>query len=119
MLFGENGTGTAIADYTARAPYIIAQAVGQLWKLNELYCEAHGLTPPAAEETRAYIPLTETFPLETPFARAIMLYLGSMLVVEENAELSDDLFDKFSMAAAAITAQIPATRKEILDKYGY
>ena len=48
---------------------------------------------------------------------AAEFYLASMLLIDENSELSDTLYDRFCSAVATITSEIPAVVEKIKDKY--
>ena len=57
------------------------------------------------------------FPLSPRFAHAAAYYLASMLIADENPELADTLFDRFSDAMATIRASVPATKGKIRNVY--
>ena len=105
-------------DYLERAPYILANAVSDLSRLDVFYREALSLEPQNLKEgTELCLPLSETFPLSKRFVSAASAYLASLLVIDENPTLSDKLYDKFCVGVTAITAEIPAERQKILDRY--
>ena len=63
------------------------------------------------------VSLEDSFPLSPAFAPAIIYYLASMLVLDENSEMSDTLFDRFSDALSAIRDGLPTSVEKILDRY--
>ncbi len=106
------------ADYAERAPYILANVVSDLRTLDDFYRESHGLPKaPELPGTEVCLPLTDPFPLADRFAGAVIEYLASALILRQNSELSDAFFSRFSHAVTAITAEIPAEKQRILDKY--
>ncbi len=117
-LLGENAEAERNDDYAERAPYILANAVEELLRLDRYYREAMGLSnAPVLPHTEVYLPLTEVFPLCDRFGSAMTAYLASALVINQNGELSDALFDRFSSGVTAIIAEIPGERQKILDLY--
>ena len=63
------------------------------------------------------LPPEAEFPLSPRFAHAAAYYLASMLIADENPELADTLFDRFSDAMATIRASVPATKGKIRNVY--
>ncbi len=105
-------------DYLERAPYILANAVADLGRLDIFYREALGLEAQTIKEgTELCLPLSETFPLSKRFVGAASAYLASLLLIDENPSLSDKLYDNFCVSVTAITEEIPAERQRILDMY--
>lgn len=108
-ILGESGTVEDNADYQERAPYIIAAFINELLELDEKYCEANGLGSSWATST-CYISLDEMFPLSERFASACMFYVASMLIADENPELSETYYDRYCDCISAISASIaPST----------
>ena len=118
-LIGETSPDEArTEDYLERAPYILANAVNDLSRLDVFYREAFGLPAQTKKEgTELCLPLSETFPLSKRFVGAVSAYLASLLVIDEDPSLSDKLYDKFCVGVTAITQEIPAERQRILDMY--
>lgn len=117
-LIGEIGDPKRTADYSERAPYILANSVCELKHLDENYRKANSL-PEAPELPTVFVSLslTEPFPLADRFFGVVSEYLAALLIIEENSTLSDKLYNRFCLSMAAITAEIPAERQKILDKY--
>ena len=59
----------------------------------------------------------DPLPLSDAFAPAVTYYLASMLVLDENSEMSDTLFDRFSDALSSIRDGLPTSVEKILDRY--
>lgn len=105
-------------DYLERAPYILANAVNDLSRLDIFYREALSLEPQKIKEgTELCLPLSETFPLSRRFVNVACAYLASLLIIDENPTLSDKIYDSFCVGVSAITEEIPAERQKILDRY--
>ena len=105
-------------DYLERAPYILATAVSELRMLDSYYRKAFDLgEQELSTEHELCLPLSEKFPLCGRFVGAVSAYLASILLIDEDSELSDKLYDRFCVAVTAITEEIPAERQKILDMY--
>ena len=105
-------------DYLERAPYILANAVNDLARLDVFYREAFSLDEQKLSAgTELCLPLSEPFPLSKRFVGVAAAYLASLLVIDENPSLSDKIYDTFCVGVTAITSEIPAERQKILDRY--
>ena len=115
-LIGEDDSAEENADYEERAPYLIAAFCGEAEATDAQYRKAHGL--PAAEPfSYISIELEMDFPCSDRFANAAAAYLAAMLIIDENAELSDKLFDRYSSIMSTIYSEIPAVIEKITQKY--
>ena len=65
-----------------------------------------------------HIPLEADFPLSDRFVNAATAYLAAMLIIDENGELSDKIYDKYCDMMARIQSEIPAKIEKIAQKYG-
>ena len=72
----------------------------------------------ASEADCVFLPLEDDFPCADRFASAAALYLAAMLIIDENIELSDKLFDRYCDIMATIHSEIPAKIEKIAQKYG-
>lgn len=105
-------------DYEERAPYIIAAFCYESSEADVAYRKSHYL-PDAPTVSDVYLDLSGSFPCAERFSAAACMYLASMLVVDDDPELSDTLFDKYSEMMSAICSKIPAIVEPITDKYGF
>ncbi len=105
-------------DYEERAPYIIAAFCYESSEADAAYRKSHYL-PAAPSVSEVYLNLSDKFPCCERFSAAACMYLASMLVVDEDSELSDKLFDKYSEMMSSICSKIPAIVEPISDKYGF
>lgn len=115
-MVAEGGTVGDISDYEERASYLLATACHQCAPLDRAYRKATGAGEPSSR-VGLCVELEDNFPLSEVFAPAVTYYLASMLVLDENAEMSDKLFDAFSDALASIRDGLPAATEKILNKY--
>ena len=73
------------------------------------------------EEARAvndlYIDLDSEFPLADRFAPAAAYYMAALLILDEDVELYEKLFDRWCDALASISAEIPFVKGSIADVY--
>ena len=103
-------------DYDERAPYLLGSFYTEQIPLQKKLNEAKGLEPveyePALEINIGY-----PFPLSDEFIAPATYYLAAMLVIDENEELSDRLFDRYIDGVASIAASLPASLHPIKDCY--
>ena len=104
-------------DYEERAPYLIATFCSEASELEAAYREAHSLPTPTKRDAIRQM-LECEFPMCDEFASAATLYLAAMLIVDENPELSDKLFDRYCCRMATIQSSIPSRIEKIAQKYG-
>ena len=123
LLNEPSGTGCACSgcsdagdDLAERAPYILAAAVDEMRDADDEYRRSHGLGA-RVDICDIMLPPEAEFPLSPRFAHAAAYYLASMLIADENPELADTLFDRFSDAMATIRASVPATKGKIRTVY--
>ena len=116
-LIGENPDTSENSDYEDRAPYLLAAFCTESAEIDTAYREANDL-PPRTPVNNVSISLTGVFPCASRFTTAASLYLAAMLVIDENIELSDKLFDRYCDAMATIQSEIPAKIEKIAQQYG-
>ncbi len=115
-LIGEVGGAEENADYAERASYILASFISEASEADAKYRLAHGLSPITLTES-VYIALTADFPLHARFAAAAAHYLSSLLICDENPELSDTLYDKYCDGVMRILKSLPAIKESIKNEY--
>lgn len=115
-LICETPNSEQTADYTDRAPYILASLFSEAAATDAKYRLSHKLEKSESSPT-AYADLDASCPLSDAFFHPAVYYLASMLVLEENEELSERLFAKYSDGMALICAELPATATPISDRY--
>ena len=116
-LIGEKANSEENYDYEERAPYLLAAFCSDAGETDAAYRSYKKLgNTPSVDSV--CIPLDEDFPFADRFVHAASLYLAAMLIIDENAELSDKLFDKYCDTMATIESEIPMKIEKITDKYG-
>ncbi len=105
-------------DYEERAPYLLAAFCTEVAPIVEAYYEAKGLDTPA-EPDCVRLPLEFDFPYDEKFVSPAAMYLAAMLIIDENTELSDKLFDKYCDLMASIQSKIPSKIEKIAQKYDF
>ena len=116
-LIGEDIDTEANSDYEERASYLLAAFYTEAAQTDKSYREANELEK-ASETDCVFLPLEADFPCTDRFATAAALYLAAMLIIDENIELSDKLFDRYCDIMATIHSEIPAKIEKIAQKYG-
>ncbi len=116
-LIGEKNTGGA-DDYAERAPYLLAAFCGEAGGLDAVFRSAKGL-PEQPTHGAVMIRLDSAFPLSNRFSGPAAMYLGAMLVIDEDEELSDKLYARYCDAMSEICTEIPGAIGEIADIYGF
>lgn len=103
-------------DYAGRAPYIIAAFCAEAEPVDAALRDADSPTP---QFSSVAIELTVDFPLSDRLVPLAAAYLAAMLVLDENEELSDKLFERYCDGMSTLCAGIPAVSEKITDIYGY
>ena len=114
--FGKSLTNEQRADYTSRAPYLLATVCSEAKDLDKRYREAYGLGS-APEFNEVEIDPINEFPLCERFVGAASAYLAAMFIIDENMELSDKFFDVYCDNMARIGSEIPTNIEKIAQKY--
>lgn len=104
-------------DYMERAPYLLAAFCTESAETDIAYRREHSLADRPYAST-VYIALDTDFPCADRFAPAAAAYIAAMLVIDENEELSDKLFDRYCSIMATIQSEIPSKIEKIVDRYG-
>lgn len=103
------------SDYEDRAGYLLATFCTETSPIDNRYRIANG----EGEQlpfAKAFLDLDSEFPLSDIFLPAAEYYLAAMLAVDENEDLCDRYFAKYTDALAAIV-QPRAEKKPIKDCY--
>ena len=103
-------------DYEERAPYLIASFCNEALEIDRSLRKSIGESP-AADFHKVWLALDENFPLLDRLVPAACLYLAAMLVLDEDSELSDKLYDRYCAGISAVWNEIPMALESITDKY--
>ncbi len=115
LLAQSSGSGDN-ADYEERAPYLIANFCNDVLELDAAARKLLGL-PASTLSSFIVQELEDDFPLLDRFVSAAVRYLAAMLVIDEDGELSDRLFDMYCEGISRIREELPAVLENIVDKY--
>jgi len=115
-LIGEVEYTAAETELSERAPYIGAALCTEAAALDRAYRKAFGLNE-AKEFPTLFLSLDSDFPLSDRFAPAAAYYMAAMLVLDEDEELYEKLFERFCDALAAISAEIPFVKGSTANIY--
>ena len=103
-LLDQRGDDGINEDYEERAPYLIAAFCSTVRSLDKKMRKIEGLGTQNAFSP-VHLSLDQYFPLCDRFIPAAALYVASMLVIDEDAELADSLYDKYCDNVASIAAE--------------
>jgi hypothetical protein len=115
-LLGEVECTASEAELAERAPYIGAALCTEASTLDRAYRRAFGMEN-APKVNDLYIDLDSEFPLADRFAPAAAYYMAAMLILDEDVELYEKLFDRWCSDLAAISAEIPFVKGSTADVY--
>ena len=124
-MVGESDENGNSSDYEERASYLLATFCTECAALDKKYRIANEMSA-SNFSAKAYVELEDSFPLCDVFSPAATYYLAAMLVLEENEDMSEALFARYSDALAALTpvstptpSSTPATCKPIVNRYPF
>ena len=115
-LICEKEDGGNASDYEDRAGYLLAAFCTEASKADNR-CRAEAGEGPLPPFAKVFIELDSPFPLLDVFLPAAQYYLAAMLVIDENEELSDRLFARYSDAISQIQEHPSAKAAPIKDRY--
>jgi hypothetical protein len=115
-LIGEVDYSSFETELAERAPYIGAALCREAAALDRAYRRAFGISE-GREFEGLYLDLDSELPLADRFAPAAAYYMAAMLILDDDAELYERLFDRFCDALAAISAEIPFVLGSTADVY--
>ena len=116
-LIGERADAIENEDYIERAPFILAAFCTECAETDTAYRLEKGLAP-RESTSNVSLPIDSDFPCADRFVNAAASYLAAMLVIDENMELSDKLFDRYCDSMATIQSELPAHIEKIAQRYG-
>ena len=115
-LIGEVDYSTSESELSERAPYIGAALCREASALDRAYRKAFGIGE-TQEFEGLYLDLEAKFPLADRFAPAAAYYMAAMLILDEDTELYEKLFERWCDALAAISAEIPFVKGSTAEVY--
>ncbi|MBE6667310.1 MAG: hypothetical protein E7607_03255 [Ruminococcaceae bacterium] len=103
-------------DFEERAPYLLASFCSEVFEIDRIYRSILNL-PPIDKFDRVWLPLDEDFPLVERLASVASKYLAAMLVIDEDSELSDKLYEHYCDGISRLRAELPCVLESIKNKY--
>ena len=103
-LIGEAVSSINVEDYEERAPYLIASFCSANASLDKRIRKREGLGAPT-RFSPVYLALEKDFPMCDSLSGAASLYCAAMLVIDEDAALSDSLYDKYCDAVSSLSLE--------------
>lgn len=103
-------------DFEDRAPFLISAFCFDVIEIDSILRKILGLKP-IKEFNRVHLPLDEDFPLVDKLAHPAAKYLAAMLVIDENPELSDKLYEQYCDSISRLRSEIPCVIESIKNKY--
>ena len=111
-----SGSTVRSADYTARAPYILAAFCGETRVIDKRYRDAFELGE-QPEFDRSFISLDEELPLCDRLSAIAATYLAAALMLDERPALAEVFAEGCRDSLAEAYGEIPATLHPIKDVY--
>ena len=103
-------------DYEERTPYILANFCSMSKATDSKIRKANGL-PAAASFNPVYLFLEDNFPLCDQLVPAAIFYLAAMLVIDDDSELSDTLYDKYCDMISDIIMDLSCQNGKVTQNY--
>ncbi len=102
-LIAQDINGKDIDDLEDRAPYLIASFCCSAKNIDKSIRKDEGLDE-QKNFSSVYLSLNEDFPLCSTLSSPAALYVAAMLMIDEDPDLSDSIYDKYCNAMAPLTA---------------
>lgn len=115
-LLGLSPDVTENEDFTEQAPYHLAAFCTQAEETDRWLRKTEGAED-VKEFHKVFMPLEEDFPLSDRMAPIAALYLAAMLILDEDAERSDRLYDRYTEAMSELSRSLPAFSESIVQVY--
>lgn len=115
-MIGESGSTGNTADYAERAEYLMGTFCSECHSLDRKYRRCKGETPQETD-IGVCVTLSDSFPLSEVFVPAAIYYLSAMLIMEENEEIGEKLFDHYIDLLSSIQSELIATSHSIKNNY--
>lgn len=103
-------------DFADRAPYIASAIIAEAEALDREYRRVHAL-PAGTYPGGAAVPLNAEFPLADRFAPAAAYFMAAMLILDDDPDEYEKLFDLWCGALASIAAELPGCPGKTADVY--
>lgn len=107
----------ANSDYGIRAVTLLALIYNQCAPLDKVWRQVNGLPDSTWVPDTKLHDLTGSFPLSDIFLGIVPFALASLLVIDEDTELSKQYYSRYLAGLAEIRRMIPASTEPIADRY--
>lgn len=104
-MLGESDSNGNTSDYEERATYLLATFVSDCVSLDLKYRKLMGETF-EKPSIPVCVTLSDTFPLSDVFGSPATYYLASMLILEENEDISETFFERYTDSVSSIRAEL-------------
>lgn len=104
------------ADYLQRSGYLLAAVCRECETAENAYRAANGKSPVSLPDTLCY-QMSTSFPLSAALSGAAAFGVASLLVADENPDLSADFRDRFRQELDGLLASLPMQSAPIVDRY--
>ncbi|MBE6529242.1 MAG: hypothetical protein E7680_01400 [Ruminococcaceae bacterium] len=108
---------SASGDYSVRAVSLLALIYNQCIPLDKIWRQVNGLPESTWIPDTKLHDLTGSFPLSDVFLGIVPFALASLLVIDEDTELSKQYYSRYLAGLAEIRRMIPASTEPIADRY--
>ncbi|MBR6709654.1 MAG: hypothetical protein IKL84_08265 [Clostridia bacterium] len=115
-IIGEEPGAADLADYTARAPYLLCSACRALAGVDRMYRLAHRVGVLVLPRDSEYA-LDSLFPLSDALHPTAAYHIAAALIFDENPALSDKCHARFVEQTKDILDALPARVELIGQKY--
>ena len=115
-LLDDSGLLESCDDMEERATFLIATFCEEVRELDSSYRFAHGLSKHSDIE-RVSIGMDEDLPVCSRFVPAASYSVAAMLIIDENPELSDKLFERYCDSISSISMSLPCRTDRIVNVY--
>lgn len=107
----------ANSDYGIRAVTLLALIYNQCAPLDKVWRQVNELPESTWVPDTKLHDLTGSFPLSDIFLGIVPFALASLLVIDEDTELSKQYYSRYLAGLAEIRRMIPASTEPIADRY--
>lgn len=117
-LLGESLNTGENEDYKESAAFLIAAFCNETEGIDDSIRRMCGLYE-RPYFNPVWVSLDEEFPSSERLAPAASFYLAAMLILDDDPERSDALYEKYCDSIATIESSLPMMSERISDMYGY
>jgi hypothetical protein len=117
-ILGESLNEGENEDYKESAAFLIAAFCNETEDVDDSIRRICGLSEKPYFNP-VWVSLDEEFPSSERLAPAASLYLAAMLILDDDPERSESLYEKYCDSISTIENSLPMMSERIVDLYGY